>query len=60
MTKCACCGELIPRTSMSYKISSGFIEKDGNFIEDAKILVHPECSYLIEPFHLLEKTLKES
>ena len=60
MPKCACCGELIGITTMSYKISSGFVESDGNFNEDAKILIHPECSHLIEPFHLIEKILKEN
>ena len=44
---------------MSYKISTGFLDVDGNFNEDARIIIHPECSHLINPFHKIEQILIE-
>tara|TARA_R100001082_G_scaffold61493_2_gene34307 strand:- start:925 stop:1107 length:183 start_codon:yes stop_codon:yes gene_type:complete len=60
MIKCICCKELIGITTMSYKISTGFIDDDGNFIEDAKIIIHADCSNDIEPFQELEILLKDN
>jgi len=59
IVKCICCKELIGATTMSYKVSTGFLDVDGNFNEDAKIIIHPECSHLINPFHKIEQILIE-
>ena len=39
---------------MSYKVSSGFVNPDGHFNEDASIIVHAECTHMLEPFQALE------
>jgi hypothetical protein len=60
MLKCTCCKELINTTTNSYKVSSGFVDEEGNFVEDVNFVIHPECSNLIEPFQEIELLLKRS
>ena len=61
MVKCPACKELISRSSMSYKISSGFYNEDGSFKEDVILIVHSECvtGYDFNPFSIIEKGLKD-
>jgi hypothetical protein len=60
MNKCICCKELISPSTMSYKISSGFIDPDHNFNEDLSIVVHVDCTHLLNPFSTIEDLMKES
>ena len=46
---------------MSYKVSSGFYNKDGSFQEDITLILHSECAidYTFNPFSVIEKRLKD-
>ena len=59
MTKCRVCGELISPSSVSFKASSGFLDIDGVFHEDAIVIIHREChsNYLFNPFDKLEEDI---
>ena len=61
MVKCKVCEELIGPTAVSYKASSGFLDKDGVFHEDITIFLHREChnDYVYSPFAAIEKSMKD-
>lgn len=62
MIKCRVCGELIGPTALSYKATSGFLDKDGTFNEDCSVMIHQGChhEYMYSPFEDIEKIMKES
>ena len=61
MIKCPKCKELMGPSAPVYKASRGFIDADGNFLEDESVVMHIECcnSYTINPFDILETRIKE-
>lgn len=60
MIKCPCCGELITPNCTVYRASTGFVDTEGLYYEDASVLVHQECyyDYLYNPFDKLEEDYK--
>tara|TARA_R110002110_G_scaffold69543_6_gene187405 strand:+ start:742 stop:936 length:195 start_codon:yes stop_codon:yes gene_type:complete len=61
MIKCPVCQKLISPSSISYKASSGFLDVDGVFHEDASIITHKECkeNYIYNIFESLEKIIRD-
>ena len=61
MIKCPACKELISHSSLSYKVSAGFLNTDGTFQEDTMVIIHAECvnDYSFNPVIALEKKLKD-
>ena len=61
MIKCPVCKELITPSSVSYKVSCGFLGIDGVFHEDVSIITHKECkeNYTYNIFENLEKIIKD-
>mgnify|MGYP001243571505 CR=1 FL=1 len=61
MIKCPICKELISPSSLSYKISAGFLDGDGVFHEDVSLVVHKECqsNWVYNPFEEIEKDMKD-
>lgn len=59
MVTCFKCREIIGPSAPVYKASRGFVDKDGNFFEDVKVIVHIECAhdYIFNPFDALEEEL---
>ena len=43
MINCPVCKEPITSSSISYKASAGFLDEDGVFHEDVKIIIHVGC-----------------
>ena len=60
MIKCPNCKELIGASSVSYKASRGFLDKDGTFHEDISIIMHLECAEINDVYGELESRLKNS
>ena len=62
MTKCAKCNEIIGPSAPVYKASRGFVDLDGNFLDDESIVVHIDCyhDYMFNPFGTLEEIIKEN
>jgi hypothetical protein len=61
MITCPACKQLISHSSLSFKTSAGFLNPDGSFQEDVKVIIHSECAhnYLYNPFTKLEEKLKD-
>ena len=61
MINCPVCQKPISPSTLSYKASAGFLDIDGVFHEDAKIIVHAECqnSYTYDVFNKLEQDMKD-
>ena len=59
MNRCVCCKELISPSSLTYKVSSGFVGNDGSFVDDISILVHADCTHLLEPFQAIEEIMSQ-
>ena len=60
MIKCPHCKELIGASSVSYKASRGFLDKDGVFHEDVSIIMHLECAEVDVAYGELESLVKNS
>ena len=62
MTRCPVCKDLISPNAVSLKASCGFIDEDGEFHDDVKIVFHRDCwhNYLFNPFEQLELELRDS
>ena len=61
MIKCPACGKPITYSTMSFKVSSGFLSEDGTFQEDITLHLHADCAndYLYNPFAKIELKLKD-
>ena len=60
MINCPVCKKPITSSTLSYKASAGFLDEDGVFHEDVKIILHVGChqQYTYDPFIKIEQDMK--
>ena len=62
MNRCPVCKDLISINAVALKASSGFVDREGEFHDDASIVFHKDCyyNYLFNPFEQLEIDMTNS